>query len=139
MATITNVTLKLEPIAGTTTSVKATVSYILNTDNNERVAGSSFRGNVQLLGVDPLAKPVIADVGVTAFTINPTNPTNSKERVFNVTKAALNEDPGFGPMGEEQTDEIQAKVTLQYNAGMPIGYTNPAPAFSATITGRAWR
>jgi hypothetical protein len=138
MATISNVSLLVTNLNNTT--VTLTVKYTLTPNTLEKLAGSVFSENIQLIGDDP---GVAGDLVITTFTgdafaVSNGTPTVSRMRTKNVLKSTMNEDPEFASNGGEVTDEVFARITLAYAANAPIPPALPSPAVTNTVTG-AWK
>ena len=117
-----------------------TVKYRLTPSTIEKLAGTVFSENIQLIGDDPL---VAGDIVITNFTSDAfavSDSTTNVERIRtkNVSKSAMNEDPEFQTTGAEVVDETFARITLAYAASPPAPPTLPPPAITAIVTG-AWR
>ena len=105
MATISSPSLLVENVNDTT--VKLTVKYTLTPNAVEKLAGTVFSENIQLIGDDP---GVVSDIVITtfpgdAFAVSNATPTVSRTRTRNVSKSAMNEDPNFASTGAELSDE----------------------------------
>ena len=138
MATISNLSLNVENSNATT--VKVTVKYRLTPSTIEKVAGTVFSENIQLIGDDPL---VAGDIVITTFTpdafaVSGSTPNVERIRTKNVSKSAMNEDPEFLTTGAEVVDETFARITLAYAASAPTQPTLPSSAITNIVTG-AWR
>lgn len=138
MATISNLSLNVENLNATT--VKVTVKYRLTPSAIEKLAGTVFSENIQLIGDDP---GVAGDIVITTFTpdafaVSSSTLNVERTRTKNVSKSAMNEDPEFQTTGAEVVDETFARITLAYAASAPIPPTLPSPAITNIVTG-AWR
>ena len=134
MATISSPSLLVENVNNTT--VKLTVKYTLTPNAVEKLAGTVFSENIQLIGDDP---GVVSDIVITnfpgdAFAVSNATPTVSRTRTRNVLKSAMNEDPNFASTGAELSDEVFARITLAYAASPPIPSALPSPASTNTVT-----
>jgi hypothetical protein len=138
MATISGATLTIANLNATT--VTATVKYTLTPSAIEKLAGTVFSENVQLIGDDPgvLSDIVVSGFPGQAFAVAAGTVNVPRTRTRNVLKSALNEDPGFESTGAEQVDEIFARISLTYAANAPIPPTLPGPATTNTVAG-AWK
>ena len=138
MATISGATLTIANLNNTT--VTATVKYTLTPNAIEKLAGTVFSENVQLIGDDP---GVASDIVVSgfpgqAFAVAGGTVNVPRTRTRNVLKSALNEDPGFEGTGAEQADGIFARISLTYAANALIPPALPGPATTNKIAG-AWK
>lgn len=136
MATISNPSLLVTNLNDTTVSV--TVKYTLNVNMLEKLGGSVFTENIQLIGEDPGPD----DLVITTFTGDSYTSnglaTVTRTRTKNVLKSAMNEDPKFESNGAEQPDEVLARITLKYGANPPDPPALPPPTVTNTVTG-AWK
>ena len=96
MATISNASLLVENFNNTT--VKLTVKYTLTPSAVEKLAGTVFHENIQLIGDDPgiVSDIIIANFSGDNFAVTNATPTVARTRTRNLLKSALNEDPGRG-------------------------------------------
>jgi len=140
MATISSPSLLIETIPGSSTTVKLTVKYTLTPTAIEKLAGTVFSENIQLIGDDPgvAGDIVITNFPADAFAVGSATSTVSRTRTRNVSKSAMNEDPAFQTTGAETIDETFARITLAYAASAPSPPTLPSPASTNIVTG-AWR
>jgi hypothetical protein len=138
MATISNASLLVENFNNTT--VKLTVKYTLTPSAVEKLAGTVFHENIQLIGDDPgiLSDIVITNFPGDSFAVSNPTPTVARTRTRNLLKSALNEDPGFASTGAELSDEVFARITLAYAANAPIPSALPSPASTNIVSG-AWK
>ena len=138
MATISNRTLTVENLNATT--VKVTVKYRLTPSAIEKLAGTVFSENIQLIGDDPgvLGDIVITTFPADAFAVSNATPTVERTRNRNVLKSAMNEDPEFLTTGAEIIDETFARITLAYAANAPVPPALPSPGSTNIVTG-AWK
>ncbi|MGH9840355.1 MAG: hypothetical protein ACREEM_16370 [Blastocatellia bacterium] len=138
MATTSNRSLLVENLNATT--VRVTVRYRLTPNAIEKLAGTVFSENIQLIGDDP---GVVNDIVITnfpgdAFAVNAGTTFVDRTRTRNVLKSAMNEDPEFLTTGAEVIDETFARITLAYAANPPIPPALPGPASTNIVTG-AWK
>ncbi|MFB8790549.1 MAG: hypothetical protein U7123_17265 [Potamolinea sp.] len=138
MATISNLSLNVEDLSATT--VRVTVRYRLTPSAIEKLAGTVFSENIQLIGDDP---GVVGDIVITtfpsdAFAVSSSTSNVERTRTRNVLKSTMNEDPEFLTTGAEVVDETFARITLAYAASAPIPPTLPSPAITNIVTG-AWK
>ena len=138
MATISNRSLIVDNVNATT--VKITVKYTLTPTAIEKLAGTVFSENIQLIGDDP---GVASDIVITtfpadAFAVSNATPTVNRTRTRNVLKSAMNEDPEFLTTGAEVIDETFARITLAYAANAPVPPSLPSPGTTNFVTG-AWK
>lgn len=138
MATISNASLLIENLNNTT--VKLTVKYTLTPNGIEKLAGTVFSENIQLIGDDPgvLTDIVITNFSGDAFAVSNATPTVARTRTRNALKSALNEDPAFASTGAELSDEVFARITLSYAASPPIPPALPSPVSTNIVSG-AWK
>ena len=138
MATISNKSLLVENVNNTT--VKLTVKYTLTPSAIEKLAGTVFSENIQLIGDDPLVVTdrLIATFQADAFAVSSGTSTVLRTRTRNVLKSAMNEDPDFVATGAEQSDEVFARIALAYAANPPIPSALPSPTSTNIVTG-AWK
>jgi len=128
MATITNVTLHIQPHLG---NAKITVGYKLNFNSSE--VGSTFEETCEIIGVDEPAGPnsnIVSMMNPPSQSVVPQATALSRNRVLIVNQAVLNEDPspsGGGPLGGPG-DEIQAVVRLK-----PHAIVEKSPVVSGTF------
>jgi hypothetical protein len=136
MATISNPSLLVTNLNDTTVTV--TVKYTLTPNAVEKLAGTVFSEDIQLIGEDDGPDDlVITTFAKDNFKSNGA-PTVSRTRTKNVLKSALNEDPKFESNGAELPDEVLARITLKYAAIPPIPPALPSPAVTNTVKG-AWK
>jgi hypothetical protein len=124
----------------TATTVQLTVKYRLTPSPIEKLAGTVFSENIQLIGDDP---GVVNDIVITtfpgdAYAVNAATNFVDRTRVRTVLKSAMNEDPQFLTTGAEVIDETFARITLAYAASPPIPPTLPPPTPTNMVTG-AWK
>ncbi len=138
MATILNQNLTVQD--STATSVTVTVTYTLRPTNIEKLAGSVFTENIQLIGDDSGTDDdiVITNFPGVSYAVNDTTTTVERTRTRTVLKSAMNEDPGFSATGAQLSDEAFAKITIVYAANPPIQPTNPVSASTNIVSG-TWR
>ena len=138
MATMTAPALAIAQV--NTTTVSLTVKYTLTPSQIEKLAGTVFSENIQVIGDDTGTSNdvVITTFPAQVFAVNSSTVTVPRIRTRNVLKSNLNEDSGFEATGAEQSDEILARVTLTYAAGAPVVPTLPPPGKSKQVTG-AWK
>ncbi|MFY9619257.1 MAG: hypothetical protein WAQ99_05550 [Pyrinomonadaceae bacterium] len=138
MATISNDSLLVEGVNNTT--VRVTVKYTLTPNAVEKLAGTVFSENIQLIGDDPLVlnDRTIATFPADAFAVSNATPSVQRTRIRNVLKSAMNEDQGTVSTGAEQTDEVFARIALAYAANPPIPSALPSPAPTNRVSG-AWK
>lgn len=122
------------------TTVQVTVRYRLTPSPIEKLAGTVFSENIQLMGDDPgvVNDIVIANFPGDAYAVNAATNFVDRTRTRNVLKSAMNEDPAFLTTGAEQVDETFARITLAYAASPPIPPTLPPPTSTNTVSG-AWK
>lgn len=140
MATISSPTLTIANFNATTVTV--TVRYTLLPNRIEKLAGSVFSENIQLIGDDPgvAGDIVITNFPVDAFAVSDATPLTGvvRTRSRRVLKSALNEDPQFLTTGAEVVDETFARITLTYAANPPDPPALPGPTSTNLVTG-AWK
>ncbi len=142
MATISTPTVAVTNLTATT--VRVTVKYTLTPSNIEKLAGTVFTENIQLIGDDPEVPPgVSTDIVITnfpeqTFVVSNTTSTLNRERTRTVLKSAMNEDPEFQTTGAEVVDETLARITLAYAANAPTTPTIPPPTPTNIVKG-AWK
>jgi hypothetical protein len=138
MATISLPSLLVENVNATT--VKLTVKYTLTPNAVEKLAGTVFTENMQLIGDDigVLTDIVITNFPAQAFAVSNATPTVARTRVRNVLKSSMNEDPDFAANGGELSDEAFARITLSYAANPPIPSALPSPTATNVVSG-AWK
>ncbi len=138
MANISGAALNVTNVNATT--VLATVTYTLTPTQVEKLAGTVFNENLQLIGDDAgvLTDIVISNFPAQSFAVSAATPTVLRTRTRNILKSAMNEDPAFLANGSEQSDEVFTRVTLSYAANAPNPPTLPAPATTNTVNG-AWK
>ena len=128
MATITNVTLHIQPHLG---NAKITVGYKLNFNSCE--VGSAFEETCEIIGVDEPAGPnsnIVSMMNPPSQSVVAQSTPLLRHRTLTVNQAVLNEDPspsGGGPLGGPG-DEIQAVVRLK-----PDAIVKRTPVFSGTF------
>jgi hypothetical protein len=139
MATISNATLDIVNVDGTT--VEVTVNYDLVPNQTEKLAKSVFGEEIVVLADDSgVQTPVFtfADGPKPAqYAVSSSTGTVSRSRSHKISKSTLNEDPGFLANGAEDPDEILAQITVSYVANAPVGSSPPLPV-STTIQKGAW-
>ena len=138
MATISAASLTVANVNATT--VKATVKYTLTPNAIEKLAGTVFTENIQLIGDDPgvLTDVVVAAFPLQAYAVSAATPTVMRTLSRNVLKSSMNEDPAFLANGAEDPDEVFGRIVLSYAASAPTPPAIPPPATTNTVTG-AWR
>ena len=138
MATISNKSLKVDNVNNTT--VKLTVKYTLTPSAIEKLAGTVFAENIQLIGDDPgvVTDKLITTFPADAFAVSNATTSVPRSRTRNVLKSAMNEDPTFAQTGAELQDEVFARITLAYAANPPIPSALPSPAPTNIVAG-AWK
>lgn len=140
MATIPSKTLIIKNVNATTVTV--TVKYTLKPSDIEKLAGSVFREDIQLIGDDPgvLGDIVITNFPTQVYAVSVATPAEGvvRTRSRNVLKSALNEDPQFETTGAEVVDETFARINLTYAANAPDPPTLPGPTSTNLVTG-AWK
>ncbi len=138
MATITNALLTIQNLNATTVRVR--VTYRLTPNNVEKLAGTVFNEGIRVIGSDPGPnEPTLLIFPNAQFAVNNNTPFVDRVRIINnVSKFALNEDPGFESTGAEQPDEVFARITVTYAANAPVQPALPQPLLSNEITG-AWK
>lgn len=139
MATISNHSLLVENVNNTT--VKLTVKYTLTPSAVEKLAGTVFTENIQLIGDDPGAANdiVITSFPAANFAVSSATLTVPRARSRNVLKSAMNEDAAFAANGAELSDEVFARIALAYAANPPIPPALPSPAPATNIVKGAWK
>jgi hypothetical protein len=138
MATLTSQTLKIENVDDK--NVRVRVNYKLTPSVVEKLAGTVFSGNIQLIGDD---LGVASDIVITTFSADifaVNNATTFVDRTVSrvLPKSALNEDSGFQSTGAEESDEIFARITLSYAAAAPNPPALPSPRNTNFVEG-AWK
>jgi hypothetical protein len=135
MATISGATLDIANVNATTVSV--TINYTLAPNSVEKLAGTVFSEDIQVIGDDPgvLTDTVATTFPTQNFAVSTATPTVARTRTRNVLKSALNEDPLFLASGAEEPDEILARITLAYAANAPTTPAVPPPVTTNTVTG----
>ncbi|TDR36668.1 hypothetical protein DFR29_12718 [Tahibacter aquaticus] len=130
MATISNVSLKIDPIASNKRR-KVTVSYSLRFNPREEAAGSVFEENVVLRGDDPIFDDDRAVIAASFVKAVPG--TLNRSFTKQVSQNRLDEDGDtiiFGVPVLTLKDELYARVTLKPFA------PRPAQADSNLVSGQ---
>jgi len=139
MAKITDPTLKIENVDDTT--VKVTVEYGLEPDQDEKLAQSVFKEVIEVYGDDSgTLTPVYtfpSGAKPAEYAVDTSTTTVSRSRDHKISKSTLNEDPGFLANGAQDPDEILAQITISYAANAPSNAKLPPPTQTKTLTG-AW-
>jgi hypothetical protein len=138
MATISNQTLTVQNLNNTT--VRVNVRYRLNPSQNERLNGSVFRENIQLIGDDPgvATDVVISAIPESLFRVSSSTLVVDRSRIIDVLKSAMNEDPAFLATGAESVDEVFARISVVYGGSAPIPPEIPTPSSTSRVSG-AWK
>jgi hypothetical protein len=136
MATISNQSLTVENLNDTT--VRVTVKYRLTPSNVEKLAGTVFSENIQLIGDDGDTNDGITSFPGATYAVSSSTPFVDRSRIRSVLKSTLNEDPGFQPTGAELVDETFARIKLAYAANAPNPPTLPPTASTNSVKG-AWK
>ncbi|HYG82756.1 MAG TPA: hypothetical protein VD861_20335 [Pyrinomonadaceae bacterium] len=138
MATISNQSLTIQNVNATTVSV--TVRYSLTPNGDEKLLGSGFRENIQLIGDDPgtANDVVIFNFPEQGYSVNNTTTSVNRSRTRTILKSSLNEDSGFATTGAELSDEILARINITYIGNDPTPPALPQPTATNTVSG-AWK
>ena len=141
MATI-SVLPVLEVANVTDTTVNLTVRYTLTPNNVEKLAGTVFGEDIDVIGNDlgTVNDIVLSKFPKKSFAVHEGTNVVLRERTMEISKSLMNEDSGFTARGSEQRDEVFARVTLKYNANPPLNENNqprnpPPPADSNQVKG----